>query len=95
MATFDPIEVLHAMPAECQRLIKAVMAKNDPMAPGVAAKLKDILGRYEADLSKYGLIPGYFAYALIHVWPAYARAQASQAQRPPSARDLFGPHSQN
>lgn len=74
--TFDPIQVLNSLPEECQRLCKAILTRNDPMASSTSAKLKDVLRRYEEELEAFGLIPDYYAYALIYVWPLYQQQQA-------------------
>jgi hypothetical protein len=96
--TFDPYEVLTKLPAEAQRLILKILSRNDPMAVGTSAKIKDVARRYEKELEVFGLIPDYYAYALIY-WASGQNPEAIKAayQRlePPSARDMFGPHSMN
>jgi hypothetical protein len=98
---FDPYsDVLVNLPVEAQRLLLTILTRHDPMEPSTSRKVKNVCARYKTDLLLFGLLPDYYAYALIY----WASVQSKEALRsvlqkvghgPPAARDLFGPHSLN
>ena len=92
---FDPYEVLQKLPAEAQRLLLKILSHNNPLDS--SRKVMDVTRRYEKELAAFGLIPDYYAYALVY----WASRQSPDALRmayeelPPGARDMFGPHDMN
>jgi hypothetical protein len=90
--TFDPYhDVLVKLPQEGQRLLLSILSRNDPMDPRTSRKVKDVCQRYVKELEGFGLIPDYYAYALIY-WASSQNPEAikaalakigQQQQRPP------------
>jgi hypothetical protein len=59
------------------------------MDPSVSRQLKALFAKYEKELMKFGLLPDYYAYALVYAW------SMQKPQREPRAKDLFWPDSNN
>jgi len=93
--TFDPIEVLHALPNEAQQQAKYILSHaTDVMDPAVSRQLRELFKKYEKELMAFGLLADYYAYALIYAWPIYMKSLTLD-QGGPRAKDFFGPGSNN
>jgi hypothetical protein len=92
-SSFDPyFDVFVKLPPEGQHKLAEILTSNDPMAPGVAKLLLGVLNNYKPILDTLGLLPEYYAYALVY-WASRQSPQALQKLRkpkPPTARDMFG-----